>query len=79
MPGGSVKKTCRFCQGILFCAQKVCSHCQKQQPEKKRLKMKLHTFDLKREVWVVGCKINHNISSIKDEAILFVCMIFYDI
>ncbi|KAL1268888.1 hypothetical protein QQF64_034251 [Cirrhinus molitorella] len=70
MPGGSTKKICPFCQGILFCAQKVCSHCKKEQPQKQRLKKKLERFDKKREEWVVGHKKNHNIASIKDEAIV---------
>ncbi|RXN17428.1 MORC family CW-type zinc finger 3-like protein [Labeo rohita] len=70
MPGGSTKKICPFCQGILFCAQKVCSNCKKQQPVKQRLQKKLQQFDEKREQWVVGRKRNHNIASIKDEAIV---------
>ncbi|XP_065096720.1 uncharacterized protein [Paramisgurnus dabryanus] len=68
MPGGSTKKICPFCQGILFCAQKICSHCKKEQPLKQRLKKKLERFDEKREEWVVGRKKNHNTASIKDEA-----------
>ncbi|XDV17525.1 hypothetical protein PO909_023371 [Leuciscus waleckii] len=68
MPGGSTKKICPFCQGILFCAQKICSHCKKEQPLKQRLKKKLQRFDEKREEWVVGRKKNHNTASIKDEA-----------
>ncbi|RXN07168.1 MORC family CW-type zinc finger 3-like protein [Labeo rohita] len=70
MPGGSTKKICPFCQGILFCAQKVCSNCKKEQPVKQRLKKKLQQFNEKREQWVVGRKRNHNIASIKDEAIV---------
>ncbi|XP_067269598.1 uncharacterized protein [Pseudorasbora parva] len=70
MPGGSTKKVCPFCQGILFCAQKICSHCKKEQPLKQRLKKKLQRFDDKREEWVCGHKKNHNVASIKDEAIL---------
>ncbi|XP_072563342.1 uncharacterized protein [Paramormyrops kingsleyae] len=70
MPGGSTKKICPFCQGILFCAQKVCSNCKKEQPVKQRFKKKLQQFDKKREQWVVGRKRNHNIASIKDEAIV---------
>ncbi|XP_077102045.1 uncharacterized protein LOC143753536 isoform X1 [Siphateles boraxobius] len=68
MPGGSTKKICPFCQGILFCAQKICSHCKQEQPLKQRLKKKLQRFDEKREQWVVGRKKNHNTASIKDEA-----------
>ncbi|CAM4513279.1 unnamed protein product [Leuciscus chuanchicus] len=68
MPEGSTKKICPFCQGILFCAQKICSHCKKEQPLKQRLKKKLQRFDEKREEWVVGRKKNHNTASIKDEA-----------
>ncbi|KAF4097688.1 hypothetical protein G5714_021696 [Onychostoma macrolepis] len=70
MPGGSTKKICPFCQGILFCAQKICLNCKKEQPLKQRLKKKLQRFDEKREEWVVGHKKNHNIASIKDEAIV---------
>ncbi|XP_076591391.1 uncharacterized protein LOC143323436 [Chaetodon auriga] len=70
MPGGSTKKTCPFCKGVLFCAQKVCCHCKKEQPLKQRLKKKLQRFDEKREEWVVGRKKNHNVASIKDEAII---------
>jgi len=73
MPGGSTKKTCPFCQGILFCAQKKCSHCHKEQPVKQRLKRRLQRFDDKREEWVSNCKKNHNVSSIKDEAVVMVC------
>ncbi|XP_033974925.1 uncharacterized protein LOC117473455 [Trematomus bernacchii] len=65
MPGGSTKKTCPFCQNILFCA-----HCLKEQPKKLRLEKKLKRFDEKREDWVSGRKKNHNIASIKDEAIV---------
>ncbi|XP_033991707.1 uncharacterized protein LOC117487162 [Trematomus bernacchii] len=70
MPGGSTKKTCPFCQNILFCAQKICAHCLKEQPKKLRLEKKLKRFDEKREDWVSGRKKNHNIASIKDEAIV---------
>nr|XP_033932294.1 uncharacterized protein LOC117440136 isoform X2 [Pseudochaenichthys georgianus] len=70
MPGGSTKKTCPFCQNILFCAQKICAHCLKEQPRKLRLEKKLKRFDEKREGWVSGRKKNHNIASIKDEAIV---------
>ncbi|KAK1900381.1 Voltage-dependent P/Q-type calcium channel subunit alpha-1A [Dissostichus eleginoides] len=70
MPGGSTKKTCPFCQSILFCAQKICAHCLKEQPKKQRLEKKLKRFDEKREDWVSGRKKNHNIASIKDEAIV---------
>ncbi|XP_058636590.1 uncharacterized protein LOC131543345 isoform X3 [Onychostoma macrolepis] len=70
MPGGSTKKICPFCQGILFCAQKICLNCKKEQPLKQRPKKKLQRFDEKREEWVVGHKKNHNIASIKDEAIV---------
>ncbi|KAK9973395.1 hypothetical protein ABG768_024131 [Culter alburnus] len=70
MPGGSTRKMCPFCQGILFCAQKICCHCKKEQPLKQRLKKKLQRFDDKREEWVVGHKKNHNSASIKDEAII---------
>ncbi|KAK1875367.1 D-glycero-beta-D-manno-heptose-17-bisphosphate 7-phosphatase [Dissostichus eleginoides] len=70
MPGGSTKKTCPFCQGILFCAQKICAQCLKEQPKKQRLEKKLKRFDEKREDWVSGRKKNHNIVSIKDEAIV---------
>ncbi|RXN12240.1 zinc finger 37-like protein [Labeo rohita] len=69
MPGGSTKKICPFCQGILFCAQKICSNCKKEQPVKQRLKKKLQQLNEKREQWVVGRKRNH-IASIKDEAIV---------
>ncbi|KAF3837651.1 hypothetical protein F7725_009419 [Dissostichus mawsoni] len=51
MPGGSTKKTCPFCQSILFCAQKICAHCLKEQPTKQRLEKKLKRFDEKREDW----------------------------
>ncbi|XP_056120668.1 uncharacterized protein LOC130097748 isoform X2 [Rhinichthys klamathensis goyatoka] len=68
MPGGSTKKICPFCQGILFCAKKICSHYKKEQPLKQRLKKKLQRFDEKREEWVIGHKKNHNMASIKDEA-----------
>ncbi|KAL1280065.1 hypothetical protein QQF64_014665 [Cirrhinus molitorella] len=61
---------CPFCQGILFCAQKICSHCKKEQPLKQHLKKKFQGFDEKREEWVVGSKKFHNIASIKDEAIV---------
>ncbi|KAI9517709.1 hypothetical protein NQZ68_000877 [Dissostichus eleginoides] len=70
MPGGSTKKTCPFCQSILFCAQKICAHCLKEQPKKQRLEKRLKRFDEKREDWVSGRKKNHNIASIKDEAIV---------
>ncbi|KAL3040781.1 hypothetical protein OYC64_011724 [Pagothenia borchgrevinki] len=70
MPGGSTKKTCPFCQNILFCAQKICAHCLKEQPKKLRLEKKLKRFDEKQEDWVSGRKKNHNIASIKDEAIV---------
>ncbi|KAI4799307.1 hypothetical protein KUCAC02_017006 [Chaenocephalus aceratus] len=70
MPGGSTKKTCPFCQNILFCAQKICAHCLKEQPRKLRLEKKLKRFDEKRGGWVSGRKKNHNIASIKDEAIV---------
>ncbi|KAI4806438.1 hypothetical protein KUCAC02_017263 [Chaenocephalus aceratus] len=70
MPGGSTKKTCPFCQNILFCAQKICAHCLKEQPKKLRLEKKLKRFDEKRGGWVSGRKKNHNIASIKDEAIV---------
>ncbi|XP_059184695.1 uncharacterized protein LOC131967768 [Centropristis striata] len=70
MPGGSTKKTCPYCQGILFCAQKKCSHCKMDQPVKQRLKKKLQRFDEKREEWVLGRKKNHNLASIKDEALV---------
>ena len=76
MPGGSTKKTCPFCQNILFCAQKICAHCLKEQPKKQRLEKKLKRFDEKREDWVSGRKKNHNIASIKDEAIVLVCTLF---
>ncbi|XP_073688927.1 uncharacterized protein, partial [Garra rufa] len=49
---------------------KICSHCKKEQPLKQRLKKKLQRFDEKREEWKVGRKKNHNIASIKDEAIV---------
>ncbi len=75
MPGGSTKKICPFCQGILFCAQKICLNCKNEQPLKQRLKKKLQRFDEKREEWVVGRKKNHNVASIKDEAIVMVCTI----
>ncbi|KAF3835604.1 hypothetical protein F7725_028162, partial [Dissostichus mawsoni] len=52
MPGGSTKKTCPFCQSILFCAQKICAHCLKEQPKKQRLEKKLKRFDEKREDWL---------------------------
>ncbi len=71
MPGGSTKKICPFCQGILFCAQKICLNCKKEQPLKQLLKKKLQRFDEKREEWVVGRKKN------KDEAIVMVCIISY--
>ncbi|XP_047657923.1 uncharacterized protein LOC125139075 [Tachysurus fulvidraco] len=70
MPGGSTKKICPFCQGILFCAQKICCHCKKEQPLKQRLKKRLQRFDDKREEWVFGRKKNHNSASIKDEALI---------
>ncbi|KAJ8286315.1 hypothetical protein GJAV_G00037050 [Gymnothorax javanicus] len=70
MPGGSTKKTCPFCQGILYCAQKVCTHCKMEQPLQQRLKTKLQRLDAKRQAWVVGRKKNHNIASIKNEAIV---------
>ncbi|KAK1896736.1 D-glycero-beta-D-manno-heptose-17-bisphosphate 7-phosphatase [Dissostichus eleginoides] len=70
MPRGSTKKTCPFCLGILFCAQKICAHCLKEQPKKQRLEKKLKRFDEKREDWVSGRKKNNNIGSIKDEAII---------
>ncbi|KAI9543813.1 hypothetical protein NQZ68_008861 [Dissostichus eleginoides] len=70
MPHGSTKKTCPFCLGILFCAQKICAHCLKEQPKKQRLEKKLKRFDEKREDWVSGRKKNNNIGSIKDEAIV---------
>ncbi|KAF3837910.1 hypothetical protein F7725_009678 [Dissostichus mawsoni] len=38
MPGGSTKKTCPFCQSILFCAQKICAHCLKEQPKSSALR-----------------------------------------
>ncbi len=75
--GGSTKKICPFCQGILFCAQKICLNCKKEQPLKQWLKKKLQRFDEKREAWVVSRKKNHNIASIKDEAIVMVCIISY--
>ncbi|KAI4832557.1 hypothetical protein KUCAC02_015520 [Chaenocephalus aceratus] len=70
MPGGSTKKTCPFCQNILFCAQKICAHCLKEQPKRLRFEKKLKRFDEKRGGWVSGRKKNHNIASIKDEAIV---------
>ncbi|XP_071060433.1 uncharacterized protein [Pseudochaenichthys georgianus] len=70
MPRGSTKKTCPFCLGILFCAQKICAHCLKEQPKKQRLEKKLKMFDEKRKDWVSGRKKNNNIGSIKDEAII---------
>ncbi|XP_067313928.1 uncharacterized protein [Pseudorasbora parva] len=52
----------------------VISHCAQttvqEQPLKQRLKKKLQRFDDKREEWVCGHKKNHNVASIKDEAIL---------
>ncbi|KAI7793852.1 hypothetical protein IRJ41_000489 [Triplophysa rosa] len=50
--------------------QKICLNCKKEQPLKQRLKKKLQRFDEKREEWVVVHKKNHNIASIKDEAIV---------
>ncbi|KAF3834682.1 hypothetical protein F7725_027240 [Dissostichus mawsoni] len=38
MPRGSTKKTCPFCLGILFCAQKICAHCLKEQPKNSALR-----------------------------------------
>ncbi|XP_051250679.1 uncharacterized protein LOC127360331 isoform X2 [Dicentrarchus labrax] len=70
MPGGSIKKKCPFCEAILFCAQKKCTYCKMEQPAKQRLKKRLKKFDQKREEWVVGLKKNHNLASIKDEAIV---------
>ncbi|KAI9525159.1 hypothetical protein NQZ68_009357 [Dissostichus eleginoides] len=49
---------------------KICAHCLKEQPKKQRLEKKLKRFDEKREDWVSGRKKNHNIASIKDEAIV---------
>ncbi|KAI9532251.1 hypothetical protein NQZ68_033876, partial [Dissostichus eleginoides] len=46
--------------------KKICAHCLKEQ----RLEKKLKRFDEKREDWVSGRKKNHNIASIKDEAIV---------
>ncbi|XP_028313659.1 uncharacterized protein LOC114469942 isoform X2 [Gouania willdenowi] len=70
MPGGSTKKTCPFCQGILYCAQKVCSHCNKVQPVKQRLRKKLEKFDERREKWAVGRIKHRNVACIKDEAVI---------
>ncbi|ROI15535.1 Carcinoembryonic antigen-related cell adhesion molecule 1 [Anabarilius grahami] len=53
---------------------KICCHCKKEQPLKQRLKKKLQRFDDKREEWVVGHKKNHNSASIKDEAIIMLCL-----
>ena len=75
MPGGSTKKTCPFCEGILFCAHIFFSHCKKEQPVKQRLMKKLQRFDRKRKEWVFERKKNHNIASIKDEAVVMVCTI----
>ncbi|CAL8254712.1 unnamed protein product [Boreogadus saida] len=41
-----------------------------EQPAKQRLKKRLERFDQKREEWVAGHKKNHNLASIKDEAIV---------
>uniref|UniRef100_A0A8C5D3P9 Zinc finger protein 62-like n=2 Tax=Gouania willdenowi TaxID=441366 RepID=A0A8C5D3P9_GOUWI len=56
----STKKTCFFCQGVLFCAQKVCCRCKKDQPVKHRLKKKL----------LCDRKKKHNVALIEDEAII---------
>nr|XP_033947183.1 uncharacterized protein LOC117452579 [Pseudochaenichthys georgianus] len=49
---------------------KICAHCLKEQARKLRLEKKLKRFDEKRGGWVSGRKKNHNIASIKDEAIV---------
>ncbi|KAI9520656.1 hypothetical protein NQZ68_015576 [Dissostichus eleginoides] len=54
----------------LSLSEKICAHCLKEQPKKQRLEKNLKRFDEKREDWVSGRKKNHNIASIKDEAIV---------
>ncbi|KAF3851514.1 hypothetical protein F7725_013286 [Dissostichus mawsoni] len=70
MPRGSTKKTCPFCLGILFCAQKICAYCLKEQPKKQRLEKKLKRFERSERIGLSGRKKNNNIGSIKDEAIV---------
>ena len=38
---------------------------------------RLQRFDEKREEWVSNCKKNHNVASIKDEAVVMVCTVLY--
>ncbi|KAJ8272501.1 hypothetical protein GJAV_G00089890 [Gymnothorax javanicus] len=76
MPGGSTSERCPFCQGTMYCAQKICPHCQTELPKKQHLLKKLQKFDAKRGEWAKKTKLNHNISSVKDQAAVMVCTAF---